>query len=78
MNFFYLVRIGQIFALHCSAIFGKRIPKDSKKEWWSFDYFSPFFSPRTFVGGTSSWERWPVVGRAIIILTLSLFFHWKV
>jgi len=76
-EFFSLVRIGQILILHCFALSGRRIPKDSK-EWWSFDCFLPLFSPRTFAGEASSWEGWSIAGRVVVILTLCFFFPWKV
>ncbi len=75
---FSLMRTGQILALQCFAFFGKGIPSESKKEWWSSEYFWPLFSPRVLPSNAASWGWWLASGRDESILTMCFFFPWKI
>ncbi len=74
---FVLVRIGQILTLHYLFIFGKKIPNESKKEWWSSECFWPLFSPRVLPSNALRWGDGQLQGMLVLFWSCVFSFLQK-
>ncbi len=75
---FFLMSIGQTRVLQKSALVGRGIPKEVKKDWWSSEYIWPLSPPRVILARAIGWGD-PLPSRRIVsILTLFFFFPWNV
>ncbi len=75
---FSLVSTGQTWALQKSALAGRGITKEVKKDWWNSEYVWPLFPLGVMFIHLVGWGDWSPFERIVSIFTLFCFFPWNV